>query len=365
MKNFNKKLIIIIFAIFSVFGLMGQNTLFAAGPATVNLGSAGNFVILAKTGISTTGTTSVVGDIGVSPAAATSITGFGLILPAAGAYSTSALVAGKVYAPGYAVPTPVNLTNAVSDMQTAYTNASGRINPTATELGAGNLGGMTLAPGLYKWSTSVTIPTDVTLSGNANDVWIFQIAQNLNISSAKKVILSGGAKSRNVFWVVAGKTTIGTTAIFNGNILDQTTIVLNTGATLNGRALTQAAVTLDSNSVIIPSGGGTESASSESNNSSGNNGSSVTLPAASIFGQTISTIAGSLKKGSMGEFVKSLQKFLISQNTKNQALKNYGPDGKFGSTTKAALIEWQLAHGLTGDGVFGLKTKAKIKELAL
>jgi hypothetical protein len=137
-------------------------------------------------------------------------------------------------------------------MQTAYTNAAGRTNPTATELGAGNIGGMTLAPGLYKWSTGLTIPTDVTLSGGANDVWIFQVAQTLNISSATKVVLAGGAQAKNIFWVVAGQTTIGTTAVFNGNILDQTAIVLNTGARLNGRALAQTAVTLDHNTVSSP-----------------------------------------------------------------------------------------------------------------
>jgi hypothetical protein len=98
----------------------------------------------------------------------------------------------------------------------------------------------------------VTIPTDVTLSGGANDVWIFQIAQNLDISSAAKIVLAGGAQANNVFWVVAGQTTIGTTAVMNGNILDQTAIVLNTGATLNGRALAQTAVTLQSNVVTTP-----------------------------------------------------------------------------------------------------------------
>ncbi|MDP2944065.1 MAG: ice-binding family protein, partial [bacterium] len=136
------------------------------------------------------------------------------------------------------------------DMQTAYTDGAGRA-PSVTELGAGNIGGLTLTPGVYKWDTGVTIPTDVTLSGGANDVWIFQIAQNLNISSATKIILSGGAQAGNIFWVVAGQTTIGTTAVFNGNILDQTAIVLNTGATLNGRALAQTAVTLDANSVTV------------------------------------------------------------------------------------------------------------------
>jgi hypothetical protein len=232
-------------------GLSGPFMVFAASPAAVNLGTAGNFAILSKTGISTTGVTSIVGDIGVSPAAATYITGFALTLPAAGAFSTSALVTGKVYAPGYANPTSANLTAAILDMQTAYTDAAGRA-PDVTELGAGNIGGLTLAPGVYKWGTGLTIPTDVTLFGGANDVWVFQVAQALNISSAKKVVLAGGAQAKNIFWVVAGQTTIGTTAVFNGNILDQTAIVLNTGAKLNGRALAQTAVTLDSNAVIAP-----------------------------------------------------------------------------------------------------------------
>ena len=188
----------------------------------------------------------------MSPISATAITGFGLIIDSSGAFSKSALVVGKVYAADYAPPTPTMMTTAVSDMQTAYTDAAGRTDPTATELGAGDIGGMTLAPGLYRWSTDVTIPTDVTLSGGPSDVWIFQVSQNLIVSSAVHVILSGGAQAANVFWQVAGQTTLGTNATFNGNILDQTAVVLNTGAILNGRALAQTAVTLDANSVTVP-----------------------------------------------------------------------------------------------------------------
>lgn len=253
MKKINENLSAVALAVSLVFVGTAPMAVLAAGPEAINLGSAGNFAILAKSGISTTGTTLVVGDIGVSPAAATLITGFGLILPSASAFSTSVQVTGKVYASDYAVPTPSNMTTSISNMETAYTDGAGRTNPTATELGAGNIGGMTLVPGLYKWGTGVTIPSDVTISGGANDVWIFQIAQNLEISSNVKIILSGGAQSSNIFWVVAGQTTIGTGAVFNGNILDQTAIVLNTGATLNGRALAQTAVTLDANSVNIPS----------------------------------------------------------------------------------------------------------------
>jgi len=248
MKTFNMFSAAVITAAFAI-GLAGPIAALAAGPAAVDLGTAGNFVILAKTGISTTGVTSITGDIGVSPAAASYLTGFGLILPAAGAYSTSALITGKAYASDYAAPTPATLTTAVLDMQTAYTDARSRA-ANYTDLLSGNIGAMTLAPGTYKWTTGLTIPTDVTLSGGADDVWIFQVAQNLDISAGQKIILTGGAQADHVFWAVAGQTTINTTATFNGNILDQTAIILKTGAVLNGRALAQTAVTLDSNSVM-------------------------------------------------------------------------------------------------------------------
>jgi hypothetical protein len=215
--------------------------------AAVNLRSAGNYVILSKSGISTTGTTSITGKIAVSPIAATAITGFGLIMDHSNTFSTSSRVVGKVYAADYAVPTPSLLTTAVGDMQTAYNDAAGRTRPNYTELGAGNIGGMTLRPGVYKWSSAVTIPTNVTLSGTPHDVWIFQIAQTLNISAGKKVILSNGASPTNIFWQVAGQTTLGTTSVFNGVILGKTAIVIQTGARLNGRALAQTAVTLDAN----------------------------------------------------------------------------------------------------------------------
>ena len=218
----------------------------------VDLGSAGNFVVLAKSGISNTGTSSITGDIGVSPIDSTAITGFGLTMDSSDTFATSSLVTGKVYASDYAPPTPTVMTTAISDMETAYTDAAGRTLPDYTELDAGNIGGMTLSAGLYKWSSNVIIPSDVTLSGSANDVWIFQIAGNLDISSATKVILSGGAQAKNIFWQVAGQTTLETTSVFNGIILCQTEIVMNTGATLNGRALAQTAVTLDSDTINSP-----------------------------------------------------------------------------------------------------------------
>jgi hypothetical protein len=221
-------------------------------PAPVNLGTAGNFVILAKTGISTTGTTQITGDIGVSPIDHTAITGFALTMDASGTFSTSSLVTGKVYAADYTSPTPTKMTTAVSDMQTAYTDAAGRTLPDYTELGAGDITSMTLAPGLYKWGTGVLVSAaGVTISGTASDVWIFQIAQNLELANGAIVTLSGGAQASNIFWQVGGGSgvTLGTTADMKGIILCQTAIVMGTGATLNGRALAQTAVTLDANIV--------------------------------------------------------------------------------------------------------------------
>ena len=221
-----------------------------SSPATVNLRTAGNFVVLSKTGITTTGTTKITGDIGVSPIAAAAITGFGLIMDVSNTFSTSTLITGKVYAANYTAPTPTEMTAAVSDMQTAYTDAAGRVKPDFKELYSGNLTGRTLTRGLYKWSTGVQVNTGaVTLSGSATDVFIFQIAQNLTMTSGAKVTLTGGALASNIFWQVAGQVTIGTTVDMKGIILSKTLIAMNTGATLNGRALAQTAVTLIANTI--------------------------------------------------------------------------------------------------------------------
>jgi hypothetical protein len=226
------------------------------GPAPVVLGGAGNYVILAETQITTTGTTAVTGDIGISPAAATFIQGFGLVPDATGCFSTSSLVIGKIYASDYntgGCTTPSILTTAVNNMLTAYTDAAGRA-PDYTELGAGNISGMTIVPGTYKWGTGVLINTDVTLNGGPNDVWIFEIAQDLTVASGAKVTLAGGALPKNIFWQVAGGTgvAIGTTAHMEGVILAAKAITLNTGASANSRLLAQSAVSLIANALTKP-----------------------------------------------------------------------------------------------------------------
>jgi len=241
-------------------------TIFPAITAPVDLLSAGNFTILSETGITNTEshTSSITGDVGSGAISATAMnTVFcseitGTIRGIDAAYVGSGDQTCFAGNPPLANKTLVD--NAVLDMQTAYADAAGRTNPTATELGAGNIGGMTITAGLYKWSTDVTIPTNITLSGSASDVWIFQIAGNLDIASGGsvadgvKVLLTGDAKASNVFWQVGGVTgaTLGTYSTFNGNILSAKQIIIQTGVVLNGRALAQTQVTLDASTVSIP-----------------------------------------------------------------------------------------------------------------
>ena len=228
------------------------------GPGQIDLGGAGFFSILTKSGISTTGVTAIEGNIGVSPATSTAITGFALIMNTDGASSHTTiptLVTGNVYAADYAPPTPAMLTAAVSDMETAFTTANGLVVPAPIiDMGAGNISGLTLAPGLYKWSTGVLLDSDatVTLSGNENDTWVFQIAQDLALMASSQVILQGGAQASNITWVVTGQAVLGTETELFGNILSATLISLNTGATVTGRLLAQTAVTLNASTVVAP-----------------------------------------------------------------------------------------------------------------
>ena len=208
-------------------------------------------MILSKSGISTVPPSVVTGNVGVSPITAAAITGFSLIADATNVFSISTQVIGKVYAANYATPTPDALTTAVGDMGLAYTEAAGRA-AGVTELGAGNIGGMTLAPGVYKWGTGVLIASNVTLNGSATAVWVFQIGQGLTMSSATNVSLTGGAQAKNVFWQVAGSVVLGTTAHLEGVVLTQTSVALATGASVKGRLLAQTAVTLDSSTVTQP-----------------------------------------------------------------------------------------------------------------
>jgi hypothetical protein len=226
--------------------VVGTSAIDGIGPMPINLGQAETFAILSQSGITDVYRSDVVGDVGTSP-----ITGAALLL-------TCGEVSGNIYTVDAAGPLPCAttdatfLTSAVGDMGFAYDDAAGRLSPDFTELGAGEIGGLTLAPGLYKWTTGVMITTDVTLAGGPDDVWIFQVAGTLNQANATRVTLANGALAKNVFWQVAGAVTVGTNSHFEGIVLGKTMIAVNTGSTVTGRLLAQTAVTLQMNAITEP-----------------------------------------------------------------------------------------------------------------
>ncbi len=202
---------------------------------SVALGKASSFAILAGSTVTSQGPTLVNGMLGLSPG--TALTGFppGKVNGAIHLGDPSAAMAKLA-------------------LTTAYNDAAGR--STAPITVSGNLGGQTLAPGLYKSTSSLAISSgDLTLDGkgDSNATFIFQMASTLTTTSGRKVILSGGAKAANIFWQVGTSATLGTSSVFKGNLLADQSITVTTGATLEGRALTRiGAVTLDSNTVTVP-----------------------------------------------------------------------------------------------------------------
>lgn len=216
---------------------------------TINLGSTSDFVILAGSLISNVPTSALTGNIGLSPASGSLISGFGNTEITGTTFTVDAS------GPEGSVADAVGLTAAKNDLTTAYNEAAGRIS-TGMVLLSGNIGGLTLTPGLYKSSGSLEISSgDLTFDakGDANAVFIIQIASSLNTTSGRKVILSGGALASNIFWQVGTSVSLGTTSIFKGTILADQSISMNTGATIEGRLLARiAAVTLNSNTIVTP-----------------------------------------------------------------------------------------------------------------
>jgi hypothetical protein len=206
----------------------------------VDLGSACNYAILSKAGISTVPTSDITGDIAVSPIAATAITGFSLILDGSGEFSTSTQVTGKVFAADYAVPTPAALTQAIIDMDLAYADATARAN-TEGSFGATSVGGQTFLPGVYKYA-SLVIAADITFEGGPDDVFIIQIETTLSQTANTRVLLAGCAQAKNIFWRVKTAASIGANALMQGIILGATTVDMITGSTLIGSVLTKERV---------------------------------------------------------------------------------------------------------------------------
>jgi hypothetical protein len=220
-------------------------TVQSSGPPSVDLGAAGNYPILAKSGISTVPASVVTGNIGVSPIDSTAITGFSLTMDSSGEYATSDQVNGQVFAADYAAPTPSTLTTAIGDMEAAYNDAAGRSNPDVTELGGGDISGLTLDPGLYKWGTGVDINDDVTLNGSSEDTWIFQLAGGLTMASDTRVVRVVRAAAENIVWQVGERVALGTGAQFAGTVLTKTGVDVRTGASVKGRLYAQTDVTLE------------------------------------------------------------------------------------------------------------------------
>ncbi len=237
-----------------LLALASLHPLFAAGPDPVNLRSTAGFVILSGAAITSTGGGIINGDVGASPIAGSAI---GV---------NCAQVNGTIYAvdasgPPCAVIDASLLTTAKGDLTTAYNDAAGRTpTPTGPNLnpglipGSGNIGGMNLAPGLYKFTVTAMITgTDVTFTGGPEDVWIFQCAQDLVLGSGIKIILAGGAQAKNIFWQVGTSAVLDTFSVFKGTILADQAITMGTSSTIEGRALAfSAGVTFNGDGASEP-----------------------------------------------------------------------------------------------------------------
>lgn len=225
--------------------------------APVSLGSAANYAILAKTGVATVPDSIVTGNVGLSANSRTALTGWALTADVTDTYFTSSQVVapGKLYAADNVGGTTIpDLTAAIGNVETAYTDAAGRTATSAatTNIGAGTLTDLTLAPGVYVWGSAVTIPTDLTLNGSGTDIWIFKISGTLTMAAAKSVKLTGGALAKNVTWQVADAVTIGANTHFEGIVLGKTSISFGNKSSINGRLLAQSAVNLDATTVTAP-----------------------------------------------------------------------------------------------------------------
>jgi len=227
------------------------------GAACVPLGTAGNYVILAMSGVTTTATSAITGHVGLN-AAAVGMTGFSETLDASNQFSTSAQVTGRLYASDYAAPTPAELTTATATDATAAFNDADNVKIVGVgnlDLGAaGNITGLDLAPGVYEWSAGgITIDAaGVTLTGGPTDVWVFKIPTGITMNPGATVTLAGGALPQNVFWRAGGVVALDTTANLKGIVLSSSSVTLADGASVDGRLIATTNVTLIHNTVTRP-----------------------------------------------------------------------------------------------------------------
>jgi hypothetical protein len=374
------------------FGLVAPGGAFAV--SSVNLGTAENFVVLSKTAVLNVGTSSVAGDVGGDFGAGTVFPGFDSVPDASNQFASSRIVNGKLYASSHSAP--AILSQGITDMEAAYNDAMTRNFPTATGKAGGEIGGLNFTPGLYKWNTNVVINSDIILPGGAEDVWIFQVRENLILGQGAKIVLTDGALAKNIFWQVEGQTALAPQTVFNGNILGQGAIVLQTGAVLNGRVLGTASVTLDANTItkpglasFVPSAATPAIPAVPASPTAPTNESlqaqvDILLAAVrallvqaksaglSLSFETnpvvkpVSYFAQNLSLGSKGSDVSALQAFLITKKVgaDSEKLSMTGATGYFGTITQRALIEFQKNMGIMpASGYFGPKTRAYIGSL--
>lgn len=251
MKKIIKKGAMMALVFSFVFAFFGINKTIAAGPATVNLLTASNFTILSKAAITNVPTSSITGNVGASPISGSFI---GI---------TCTEITGTIYSTDAAGPMPCRitgpslLTTAVSNMEAAYTDAETRapgVGASNLNVGAGTLNGENFVPGTYTWTSPVSIAGGITLTGGATDVWIFQISGTLDLEVSQIITLAGGALPENIFWQVAGATTLKTTSHFEGNILAKTNIAMQSGASMDGKLLAQTGITLIANNITSVGG---------------------------------------------------------------------------------------------------------------
>jgi hypothetical protein len=229
----------------------------------VDLRSAGDYAILTKSGISTVPTSKITGNIAVSPIATTAITGFSMTQDESGVFWTSTQVVGQAFGADGATPTPTILTTAIGDMELAYADAFGRdADGDKINFGAGTLGGdgygasgSPLVPGVYTFTIALTIGSDLYFDGTADEVFILRTTGTLMQVANTKVILSGGALAKNIFWQVSGNVVIHAGAHMEGILLVKTDIVFETLSSLNGRAMSQTACNLQMATITEPHSG--------------------------------------------------------------------------------------------------------------
>ncbi len=257
-KMMNTRTFLFLVAIIGIAAIVGCSASGSGGAATtppaatlaaVPLLTADNYEVLATTTVTSSlvPASVITGDVGVRNVS-TSLVNLGIVIGVPADHWTSTQVAGKLFSTDLGVAENVALAAANADMVAAYTNAAARLKPTKTDLNSGvmgNIGTLTIPPGLYKFTTAVVIPVaGVTLSGSATDIWIFQVNGALTTSALSNVTLTGGALAANIFWQVGGATTLGATSVFNGIVLSSGAVTVSDGATVHGKLLGETAVTM-------------------------------------------------------------------------------------------------------------------------